>query len=769
MFKFNRYLTKMIVFTIGVSTLPIILLGLFFYTRTSGTIQEKVNEGNILILEQTRLRVEQVLVTLDLQIARLSDSTLVMEVLDNGIIPSQFILVRNILTSMSQVQTFDVGVQDIHLINLKKNWILNSGGLNKLSDSESSQISGYLNINNDKFWIAGQERLLHNDSSAAEPSLTINLVKKIPAFSENPDGMFIVEIPSKQLRSYLSNNNTLGEVIILDESYHVLATQNETMQMEGESLNTLIARLRKSEEPSGLYEAQYGDKQVGVAFQRSSFNGWVYISVIPIEQIRFESRRTGWIILATCIIMLFIAVILSLTGSQRMYAPIQRLYQSLIANQDKERKRIDEFHTINEGFTRMRNVQVQMADQIKNHIRQLEEYYVLKLVRGDMKSSEINEKLGHLNIGLNKWKRMAVLTIQIDTLKGTRYSERDSELLLFAISNMVGDLIPQHNRLVPIVVQSSQVTLLFDDPKSTEEFRTYMYSIAKKVQDEVENYLSLRISIGISRSYGGLKDANRAYKEAMDAQKYRVLFGQRTILHIDDVQPVQNVTTEYPKELERQIFDAVKMADREKTRLLLDPFFEEISGQYQNYNDYQIAVTRFFVNLIRLLQDSGISHFELLGGDPPLMEQLYALASVEDVRNWFKFQIIEPMVCVYEQQRKTKYQTISQEVVQMIHDHYDTDISLESCSNLLNYHPSYIGKVLRQEMGISFSDYLMQYRLNRAKEMLEDTDMKISEIAGKLRYNNSQNFIRSFRRLVGMTPGTYRDEYIDKLCNGQKL
>lgn len=85
MFRINRYLTKMIVFSIGVSTLPIILLGLFFYVKTSSTIQQKVNDGNVLVLEQTRLRIEQVLGALDLQIERLSESTFVTEALETGI------------------------------------------------------------------------------------------------------------------------------------------------------------------------------------------------------------------------------------------------------------------------------------------------------------------------------------------------------------------------------------------------------------------------------------------------------------------------------------------------------------------------------------------------------------------------------------------------------------------------------------------------------------------------------------------------------------
>ncbi|TVY11723.1 helix-turn-helix domain-containing protein [Paenibacillus cremeus] len=767
MFRFNRYLTKMIVFTIGVSTLPIILLGLFFYLKTSGTIQKKVNDGNVLILEQTRQRIEQVLVAFDLQIERLADSPFVSEAMDKGLGPSQFLLVQSLLSSMSRVQTPDVGVKDIHLLDLKRGTILDSGGLNPLTDADSVIVKKYLGIDRSKFWIAENESKLR--SRNGDHSLTINLVKKIPAFSENPDEMLIVEIPGKQLRSYLSKNNTLGQVIILDESYRVLATQNEDMQLEPQMMDMLISKLRGLNELSGLIETSLGQGQVGVAYQRSSFNGWVYISVIPIELIRFESRRTGGIILATCIVMLLLAVVISLAGSQRMYAPIWRLYQSLFSQQDKERKRVDEFHMINEGFMRMRNRQVQMADQIRNHTRQLEEYYVLKLVGGELKPSQIHEKLGMLDVNLSKWKQMAVLTVQIDTLKGTRYSERDSELLLFALSNMACDLIPAQDRLVPVVAKSSLVTILFDNPQVTDDFRTYLFSIATKIQNEVEHYLSLRISIGVSRSYGGLKDVSRAYKEAMDALKYRVLFGQRTILHIDDVQPAHVVTAEYPKELERLICDAVKMADRDKVPELVDAFFEDISGQYHNYNDYQIAVTRFFVNLIRLLQESGISHLELLGDDPPLLEQLHTLTSVEDVRNWFKTQLIEPMVRVYDEQRKTKYQTISQEVVQLIHDRYDTDITLESCSSLLNYHPSYISKVLRQELGISFSDYLLHFRLKKAMEMLENTDMKITEIAEKLRYNNSQNFIRSFRKLAGMTPGMYRDEYMNKSYRLRKL
>jgi len=59
-------------------------------------------------------------------------------------------------------------------------------------------------------------------------------------------------------------------------------------------------------------------------------------------------------------------------------------------------------------------------------------------------------------------------------------------------------------------------------------------------------------------------------------------------------------------------------------------------------------------------------------------------------------------------------------------------------------------------MGVTFSEYVSQYRLKIAKQWLEETDMTIAEIAERLKYNNAQNFIRYFKNLEGITPGRYR-------------
>ncbi|MNF16137.1 HTH-type transcriptional regulator YesS [compost metagenome] len=57
---------------------------------------------------------------------------------------------------------------------------------------------------------------------------------------------------------------------------------------------------------------------------------------------------------------------------------------------------------------------------------------------------------------------------------------------------------------------------------------------------------------------------------------------------------------------------------------------------------------------------------------------------------------------------------------------------------------------------MTFSEYLVNYRMTLAKEWLENTNMKVSDISDKLNYSNTTAFIRSFRKVVGITPGQFR-------------
>jgi len=66
--------------------------------------------------------------------------------------------------------------------------------------------------------------------------------------------------------------------------------------------------------------------------------------------------------------------------------------------------------------------------------------------------------------------------------------------------------------------------------------------------------------------------------------------------------------------------------------------------------------------------------------------------------------------------------------------------------------------VLKNTKDITFTDYIAKQKLELAKRMLVDTDLPVGEIANRLSYSNAQNFIRLFKKHMGITPGQFRKQ-----------
>ena len=70
--------------------------------------------------------------------------------------------------------------------------------------------------------------------------------------------------------------------------------------------------------------------------------------------------------------------------------------------------------------------------------------------------------------------------------------------------------------------------------------------------------------------------------------------------------------------------------------------------------------------------------------------------------------------------------------------------------------PSYISRVFKKATGKNFVDYLTYRRIEKSKELLKSSDLKVKDIAEQVGYNNSYYFIKIFRENTGITPGEYK-------------
>jgi AraC-like DNA-binding protein len=92
-----------------------------------------------------------------------------------------------------------------------------------------------------------------------------------------------------------------------------------------------------------------------------------------------------------------------------------------------------------------------------------------------------------------------------------------------------------------------------------------------------------------------------------------------------------------------------------------------------------------------------------------------------------------------------------------IRKNIDKNVELEDIANIMGYSTKYMSRLFKQETGTNFNDYRLELKMEKAKEYLENTDLRIKQIAYEIGYENSESFVRIFKRKTGFTPSQYRN------------
>lgn len=107
--------------------------------------------------------------------------------------------------------------------------------------------------------------------------------------------------------------------------------------------------------------------------------------------------------------------------------------------------------------------------------------------------------------------------------------------------------------------------------------------------------------------------------------------------------------------------------------------------------------------------------------------------------------------------REEKSSNVVEEAKEYIAGHYNKDVSLDDISRRVNISPYYFSKIFKEETGQNFIEYLTNVRIDKAKELLKDTNYTMKEICVMVGYQDPNYFSRSFKKNVGVTPTEYKE------------
>lgn len=212
----------------------------------------------------------------------------------------------------------------------------------------------------------------------------------------------------------------------------------------------------------------------------------------------------------------------------------------------------------------------------------------------------------------------------------------------------------------------------------------------------------------------------------------------------------------YPLEKEKELMEMIRKGDRIGAQTVLNEILGYIffsSGR--EIQTIRIRVLELVVLLSRAAVEGGASVEEVFGLNDRSLPRLQRFESVDDIAAWLSALLRRFIDCVFVPET-VRHAELARRILRYIRTRSAERLTLRSVSAEAGLSPTYFSKVFKDEIGVSFVEYLARVRVERSKVLLRDGRLPIVEVAAAAGFTDQSYFTKVFRRIVGVPPGRYR-------------
>ena len=203
-----------------------------------------------------------------------------------------------------------------------------------------------------------------------------------------------------------------------------------------------------------------------------------------------------------------------------------------------------------------------------------------------------------------------------------------------------------------------------------------------------------------------------------------------------------------------EILDSIVKNDSQLIENGVEKFFVELQRNEGNNRTFDLNINYLLFQLIHLAQelDDTVNQEEIIQYiSDQASEGVFLRGSHQHLK---KFAL--EYAAYLSELRKSISHGILAEVESEIKENFAENISLKDLGDKYHINNSYLGQIFRKKYGMSFKNYLTNYRIKEAAKQIINTDEKINRIAENVGYKDSDYFIRKFIEIMGCTPSKYR-------------
>lgn len=284
-----------------------------------------------------------------------------------------------------------------------------------------------------------------------------------------------------------------------------------------------------------------------------------------------------------------------------------------------------------------------------------------------------------------------------------------------------------------------------------EDIEKQIFLLSEQIKNYLDNNCDRNYTIGIGFIANDLCEIPLGINSALTAISYNFYLGENQIIYIKDVEAKPDSLN---GEFWTDYVNAIKVGNSESINGTIKNLFRSVDEENKDLDEQKRVCFELIINTSKAIHEIGQDP-KILFHHKDIWSSVNKCKTSQDLYNLCKEMNLAVMKQIQEE-RKTKNDNVIEKVKDIVDKEYDYGASLESIAAKVYLSPCYLSVIFSQKMNMTFKDYLMKVRIEKAKKLLENTELKVYDIAPKVGYMNSKHFARIFRRFTGMTPSEYR-------------
>lgn len=363
----------------------------------------------------------------------------------------------------------------------------------------------------------------------------------------------------------------------------------------------------------------------------------------------------------------------------------------------------------------------ELEQQLKEAIAKLEELEKKKIRYIDEKTEWIQFLSGKTSEeGYEYYKEHLKLSADKGTFWAAVMKWSTESVKENKITDMIMAVQKERPNLRIVHLPPDCLLFLLNGSEESQDVREYF----QMLQNQIESQFDILTFISIGPAFHDFRELPGCYRAAMKLQKYLVVDGYGSCVDEKYIQTRASADITIDRTQLRKLI--LKKENVGALAYIEDLFINNVKTGVSVDSLYQMAVQTAML-LQEIKKEYKLENLNSLHNLPELLETIYQADDIFGIKTLFISEVNEIIRFLHGED--SQYTPVVRQIMDEVQKNYREDMNLKTLAYKYHMNASYLGQIFQKEVGCSFTQYLSSKKIEIAKELILNTNMKINDIA----------------------------------------